>query len=403
MGNNSKPKADYNVAMGRLVVVAAFGCLLVLVYGLSGAHKDLAGSFGTDCLGLMAGGAALLTGGLLGFVFGIPHTRLREEDRPQTGSETTKQESTEQEKRGSRSPAANYRPNTSLEQISDWLTKMLVGVTLVEVKNIPGALRGAASYFAAGMSSGEHAETFVLAVLIYFSVDGFVFGFLWARLYLPRWFAEADEMKQLEEKVSRLEERQQEDARALVLVSRLLNPDEGNEPTSEKELVAAIKAASGSTREQILYQSQRASEDTKAPDYQAKIRGVISILKALIASDAAERDHRYHIDLSHAFDRMTPPDWKMAGVEAGKAIEIRDKRKLKGWKYYEFNRARCLIKQDVDFDNGRQSKAELIERVVADLRVAFSEREKWPKWATPDSTVRKWMVLNGIDDARLKA
>jgi hypothetical protein len=100
---------------------------------------------------------------------------------------------------------------------------------------------------------------------------------------------------------------------------------------------------------------------------------------------------------------MTPPDWKMAGVEAGKAIEIRDKRKLKGWKYYEFNRARCLIKQDVDFDNGRQSKAELIERVVADLRVAFSEREKWPKWATPDSTVRKWMVLNGIDDARLKA
>ena len=57
MGNNSKPKADYNVAMGRLVVVAAFGCLLVLVYGLSGAHKDLAGSFGTDCLGLMAGEA----------------------------------------------------------------------------------------------------------------------------------------------------------------------------------------------------------------------------------------------------------------------------------------------------------------------------------------------------------
>jgi hypothetical protein len=43
MGNNSKPKADYNVAMGRLVVVAAVGCLLVLVYGLSYAHKDLGG------------------------------------------------------------------------------------------------------------------------------------------------------------------------------------------------------------------------------------------------------------------------------------------------------------------------------------------------------------------------
>ena len=399
--DNPKRKFDYNVAMRRLMYVVGVGCLLVLIYGLRYVYRDPIGSFGNVCVGLMAGGAALLSGGLLGFLFGIPHTRLREEIPP-ARIDTTEQESAEQERSRSRSQATNYRPNTSLEQISDWLTKMLVGVGLVEIKIIPGKLREAADYIASGLGSGEHAETFVLTVLIYFSVTGFVFGFLWARLYLPRWFAEADEVKQLEEKLSRLEERQQADARALELVIRLLNPQGENKPVPEQEVVAAIKAASVPVRIQIFYQAQRTSEDTGAENFADKIEGVILILKALIASDTKELYHRNHSELSNALRRMTPPNWQMAETEMTKAIEIRAKLRLKGWKYYEFQRARYRIKQDSNFENGKPSKQDLVERVVADLRVAFTETEKWDKWCTPDSSVRKWMALNNIDGARLR-
>src|SRR5204862_8287798 len=64
--------------------------------------------------GLVAGGA-WVTGGLIGFLFGIPRS-LADQDR-----------------RGDQSgPSARYQANTNLEQISDWLTKILVGVGLVK-------------------------------------------------------------------------------------------------------------------------------------------------------------------------------------------------------------------------------------------------------------------------------
>jgi tetratricopeptide (TPR) repeat protein len=133
----------------------------------------------------MTAGAAWLTGALLGFIFGVPHTQENAvgEDR--------------------------YLPGTSLEEISDWLTKMIVGVTLTQLSNIPGKLGSLATYIAQGMLSNAagipysdlHAievnRAFALAVCIYFSVDGFLFGFLWARLYLLRAYRDADQTREV--------------------------------------------------------------------------------------------------------------------------------------------------------------------------------------------------------------
>ncbi len=389
-GDKAKQIFDFNVAMRRLVYLIAIGCILLLLYGLRDARKDLAGALGSICVGLMAAGASLLSGGLVGFVFGIPHTRFREDAEP-GASEGSKQG---QSVAGSQ--PANYRPNTSLEQISDWLTKMLVGVGLVEVKVIPGGLRDVARYLAGGLVGGQYAEAFVLTTLIYFSVGGFVFGFLWARLYLPRWFAEADEVKQLEEKVSLLEERQQADAKALELVIRLLNPQEGNKPVSEGDLVTAIKAASVPARTQVFYEAQKTSEDKKADDYDSKIEGVILIFRALIASDSKGRYHRNHAELSYALRRMRRPELAVAAIT--EAMQIRDDLKIKGWKYYEFYRAKCLIEQDAQFGRRERSDTALVERIVIDLRVCFSsvDRDKWEKWSK-QSSVGDWMELNDID------
>jgi hypothetical protein len=62
---------------------------------------------------LVAGGA-FLAGGLLGFLFGIPRSLAGPE-----GAD-------------GKTELGAYRPNTNLEQISDWLTKILVGVGFVQ-------------------------------------------------------------------------------------------------------------------------------------------------------------------------------------------------------------------------------------------------------------------------------
>jgi hypothetical protein len=65
-------------------------------------------------------GASGIVGGVAGFLFGIPRA-------------------------GSGPPEARdarlFRPNTNLEQISDWLTKAIVGVGLIQIREIGGAVQ----------------------------------------------------------------------------------------------------------------------------------------------------------------------------------------------------------------------------------------------------------------------
>src|SRR5687768_7771174 len=125
-------------------------------------------------------GASIATGGLLGFLFGIPRTP------PETGKNGAEAAGVASDDQGNRLP---YLPNTNLEQISDWLTKILVGVGLTQISSLPLKLDALAGY-TAGCFAGSKATA--LAVLVYFSLAGFLIGFLWTRLYLPRALRDAD-------------------------------------------------------------------------------------------------------------------------------------------------------------------------------------------------------------------
>jgi hypothetical protein len=389
----TKRAFDYNVALQRLVYVALIGCLFVLIYGLCYRHNGVADFFSVVSVGLMTAGAALLSGGLLGFLFGVPHTQG---EKGQAGQETAGKSGESQGDAGARSPSTAYRPNTSLEEISDWLTKILVGVGLVQIKAIPGKLVELARYIANGLGGGVQAEAFALTVLIYFSVCGFVFGFLWARLYLVRWFREADAVQNLEEKISRLEKRQQSDARALAIVDQLINPQADDAVPSDEEAAKAIKAASVPVKVQIFGQAQKA-----ATYHDADNDGVISVLRGLIASDTDDIYHRNHAELSYALRHKKPPDLPEADKEITNAIDIRNKLGKRGWKHYEFHRARCRIEQEPNYDKKAADPA-FVQKILSDLGVAYSDGEKWQKWCTSDSSVSKWLAVNNIDEATLR-
>lgn len=76
-----------------------------------------------------------------------------------------------------------YASNSNLEQISDWLTKLLVGAGLVELKSLPGLAQSAGDSLGAGMAV-PNAAAFSVAALVYGAGVGFTSAYLWTRLHL---------------------------------------------------------------------------------------------------------------------------------------------------------------------------------------------------------------------------
>ena len=129
--------------------------------------QEVVSTFGA---GLLLAWASFLVGALLGFVFGIPRALAK------TASE--------REDSQSRRNSLAYNPNTNLEQISDWLTKIIVGVGLIQLTKVPNYAVRLASYFSISSIPGKTVESATLSLIILFVVCGFLAGYLTTRLYV---------------------------------------------------------------------------------------------------------------------------------------------------------------------------------------------------------------------------
>jgi len=118
---------------------------------------------------LLIGAAAISIGGLLGFLFGMP--RGPANDQPSEGN-------------GKSNRGISYRPSNNLELVSDWLTKILIGVGLVDLKQLVGTLNAlghAVEYSLKDAPAGTSVVT--QGVVVAFLVLGFIASFLWTRIY----------------------------------------------------------------------------------------------------------------------------------------------------------------------------------------------------------------------------
>ena len=98
---------------------------------------------------------------------------------------------------GSSSPAYQQRVNTNLEQISDWLTKIIVGWVLFSFGAVPDYLYKASVWMAQSFSvdqskNAADAASFACAFIVFFTIVGFVGGYLLTRLFLAGAFWRAD-------------------------------------------------------------------------------------------------------------------------------------------------------------------------------------------------------------------
>lgn len=160
----------------RLLALLLAGVIVVSVAAvLSGPTKS---AWALALTGALLALASLVAGGMLGFLFGVP--RYLTSERALDGVADADQ------------PARGYLPNSNLEQVSDWLTKILIGVTLTQLGEIPGLVQRLVDYVRAPFGTAPASTPFVLSTLILYSIGGFLVGYLWCRLYLGRALRLAD-------------------------------------------------------------------------------------------------------------------------------------------------------------------------------------------------------------------
>jgi hypothetical protein len=111
------------------------------------------------------GSAAYFTGGIIGFLFGVPRTVQ--------GSGPSKR-------------GTQYRANTNLEQVSDWLTKIIVGIGLVQIGHIVPALSKLADSMKAPLGGQASSAAFGLGLTISYALLGFFYFYFWSRSLFRR-------------------------------------------------------------------------------------------------------------------------------------------------------------------------------------------------------------------------
>ena len=155
---------------------------LVVVASAAGVGIVAAAMLGNVWIAVVAGLAAFLVGGLFGFIFGIPRYATSEA-AGLLASDTS-------------APAAiKYRANTNLEQVSDWLTKIIVGLGLTQFSTILAKVNQWSAALGSALTGepGGVGQVAGCSLLVLGALTGFVFFYLWARVYLARMFQKAEE------------------------------------------------------------------------------------------------------------------------------------------------------------------------------------------------------------------
>ncbi len=242
---------------------------------------------------------------------------------------------------------------------------------MVQLGKAGSALGSLGDRLGPGLGAQASSPTVGIAIMVTFSIIGFLLSFLWTRIYLRGAFQAAD-VETIAQGV--IDKQQSSDARALGLVNRILSPVPGGPQISQDELTEAIKAASAATNVQIFERARRyrrENDDLQDPQKLAAMERAIPIFRALIAADTENRFHRNHGQLAYALKDKKPPDYAAAIDELTKAIEIRGDPKSHGYWLYELNRAVCRIMLDQQFNQDPRAPSTPDQRklIVDDLRV----------------------------------
>jgi hypothetical protein len=148
---------------GPTVGVAAVVCYAISLESLA-----------VFAVAVVVAGGSWVCGALFGFIFGIPRMVGGQDSGTSAGTRPS------------------YRSNSNLEQISDWLTKILVGLGLVEFGRIIAATERLGRFLAPGFGGGDTSSRFAISLVVFFLVSGFLTLYVVTRVYFGLLFAQTE-------------------------------------------------------------------------------------------------------------------------------------------------------------------------------------------------------------------
>jgi hypothetical protein len=171
---NTSPEVDPGLKV--ILFTVLLGVITIIIVGIWMSNGSADASLGAILgLSMLVSLASALVGGFLGFLFGIPKSL-------QKGNEMVLATATN----GNPTKERPYSNNTNLEQISDWLTKIIVGVSLTQIPAILRHFDMLTTKIALGFKPLDEtfAYPYSASLIIFYSICGFLAVYIYAKIYL---------------------------------------------------------------------------------------------------------------------------------------------------------------------------------------------------------------------------
>ena len=174
----SESEAIKKFLWGSIIIAIIVGILMI---GFISGYLGTNSFFNAFGCGILIAGASISSGGFLGFIFGIPSM--------------------------SQAPTAKLKYNDNLVQISDWLTKIIVGVGLTQLYHIPSFIKRIGVQFQVNFGNNQWAANVAISIMSYFVVLGFLMIYFWTKTDYSTIMKNMDDdlNKQLEDTKKQLE------------------------------------------------------------------------------------------------------------------------------------------------------------------------------------------------------
>jgi hypothetical protein len=192
--NDTWSLKQYQWAMMMYMFLAHVGGFLVLLL-----RACVTAEWGGLPVAILWAGAASTLAALVGFLFAIPKVGDAEGPPlpPPPGGELPK----------AAGPRPTYSISRNMQDIADWLTKLIVGLSLVMFRDILAGFREMSDTLAKGLGGTPADVAVAQGVLMYYAGLGLFGGYVQTRLYLSAAFRRADDevVRQLSKRVESVE------------------------------------------------------------------------------------------------------------------------------------------------------------------------------------------------------
>ncbi|MDX2181880.1 MAG: hypothetical protein SFV18_19965 [Bryobacteraceae bacterium] len=299
--------------------------------------------------------------------------------------------------------------NNNLWEVSEWVTKTIVGVSLTQLQQFPENLQKLSWWMATGLASGS--QTFELhrqysaAIVIYFSALGLLGGYLVTRNYLSGLFARADrdlrlalasvpppapggdsapapaaavtaaQKQAIDSVASRKLEDLPQDAEMVAAWSRAaLDAKEFAKAEEGYRKAVTLDPTSARARYSLAMAIARADSHGRRREVLENLREAIRLAKGASQEDLELKDYIYNSYTYHALYLDPPEGYEMARTMAEAYMADPDKKSTGA---VEFNLACSYGLEAIERRKRNESIGDLADKAFAALSRSLSIDPRW--------------------------